>query len=160
MVRLVEIEDEAAYDDDSQYTTDSEAESVESFSEKDLESDFEDYEDDEDDLLDESLLERLAALRDIVPARHQRAIASVASTVGYWGGLGARLAGKLTWVFTTSALLVVFPLALESDRDKMMQQWENEQQQPGGVPAGQPPMMAPPGASGLGGMAAPAPGLV
>ncbi|KAJ2752493.1 mitochondrial import receptor subunit Tom22 [Coemansia nantahalensis] len=164
MVRLVEIEDESAYDDDSQYTTESEAgESAGSVGEKDLESDFEDYDEEgdyDDDLLDESLLERLVALRDIIPARHQQAIARAASTVGFWGEMGARLAGKLAWVFTTSALLVVFPLALEGDRDKMMQQWEAEQmQQPGGALPGQPPMMPPPGAAGFGGMAAPAPGL-
>ncbi|KAJ1735147.1 mitochondrial import receptor subunit Tom22, partial [Coemansia biformis] len=121
----------------------------------DLESDFEDYDEDDDELADESLLERLAALKDMVPARHQRAISSFASTVGYWGSFGAQLTGKLAWVATTSVLLVVFPLALESDRDKMMQQWESEQQD-AGTAAGPPPMMPPAGPAG---MLAPAPGL-
>ncbi|KAJ2784209.1 mitochondrial import receptor subunit Tom22 [Coemansia javaensis] len=152
MVRLVEIEDDSQYDDDSQYTTDSDSAS-EKAADSDADSDYDDEDEDDDDLLDESLLERIAALKDILPVRQQQAISRAASTVGYWGSMGVRLAGKLTWVFTTSALLVVFPLALESDRDKMMQQWESGQQAAGG----QPPAMAPPG--GAPGMMAPAPGL-
>ncbi|KAJ2157800.1 mitochondrial import receptor subunit Tom22 [Coemansia sp. RSA 552] len=166
MVKLVEIEDESAYDSDSQYTTDSGDESGFELSDKEeLDSEFED---DEDDYLDESLLERLAALKEIVPAQQRLAISRVFGTIGLWGGLGMKLAGKLSWVFTTSALLVVFPLALETDRDKMMQQWESEQQQQGQQPMpGQGPSMVPgqmpPGLAGPGmaapGMAGPAPGL-
>ncbi|KAJ2365679.1 mitochondrial import receptor subunit Tom22 [Coemansia sp. RSA 2610] len=145
MVKLVEIENE--YESDSQYTTDSES----------LASDSE-HSDYESDVEDESLLERLAALKDIVPAQQRQTIASVASSAKYWGEFGARLVGKLSWVFTTSALLVVFPLALETDRDKMMQEWAGEQQQQGQPQEGG--MMAPP-PPGMGapGMAGPAPGL-
>ncbi|KAJ2613840.1 mitochondrial import receptor subunit Tom22 [Coemansia sp. RSA 1365] len=163
MVKLVEIEDESVYDDDSQYTTDAESESVDSLSEKEYEDDS-DF--DDDDILDESLLERLVALKEIVPASQRHAISRTASTIGYWGNFGARLVGKLGWVLTTSALLVVFPLALETDREKMMQQWESEQQnlqQNGGAP-GQGQMMPPPGlggpAVGPAGVPVEAPGLV
>ncbi|KAJ2078968.1 mitochondrial import receptor subunit Tom22 [Coemansia sp. RSA 988] len=162
MVKLVEIEDESVYDDDSQYTTDAESGSVDSLSDKEYEDDS-DFED--DDILDESLLERLVALKEIVPASQRNAISRTASTIGHWGSFGAQLVGKLGWVLTTSAILVVFPLALESDREKMMQQWESEQQnlaQNGGAPGQGPPM--PPGlggpALGPAGVPVEAPGLV
>ncbi|KAJ2628416.1 mitochondrial import receptor subunit Tom22 [Coemansia sp. RSA 1290] len=149
MVKLVEIENE--YESDSQYTTDSE---VASQAESDYESDS-DF--DDDDILDESLLERLAALKEIVPVEHRQLMSRSISRISYWGEFGFKLVGKLSWVFTTSALLVVFPLALETDRDKMMQQWEQEQQKPGVPGQPQAPPMGPP-AMGMG-QGLPAPGL-
>ncbi|KAJ1856974.1 mitochondrial import receptor subunit Tom22 [Coemansia sp. RSA 1822] len=146
MVKLVEI-DETEYDSDSQYTTDSE-------SEHDIHDDYVDS-DFEDDYMDESLLERLAALKDIVPVEQRHALSKVASRVGYWGDFGMRLVGKLAWVFTTSAFLVVLPLAIETDREKMMMQWESEQNGAQGQapPPGMAPNMAP-------GVVGPAPGIV
>lgn len=156
MVKLVEVEDnESVYSEDSQYTTDDEALT----SEEEEEEDGSDFEDD-DDYLDESFLERLTALKDIIPAHHRQSVINTTSTLYQWSRLGGMLAGKLTWIFTTSALLVVFPLALETDRDKMMQQWQDEQQQ--GSPE-QKPTAPPPGAQmpGMGsGMPGLAPGVV
>ncbi|KAI7826690.1 mitochondrial outer membrane translocase complex, subunit Tom22 [Kickxella alabastrina] len=150
MVKLVEIEEESVYDGDSQYTTDSELESLANQSEKDYDSEFD--EEDEDDYLEESFLERIAALKDIVPVEQRRVISSTVSSIGRWGGMGISVVGKLGWIFTTSALLVVFPLAIESDREKMMQQWEAEQGMQGQMNA--PPAAALPGMPG-----AVAPGL-
>ncbi|KAJ1929045.1 mitochondrial import receptor subunit Tom22, partial [Linderina macrospora] len=149
---LVEVE-ENEYESDSQYTTDSDSDN-ESLNEKDLSDSESEYDsdfdgEDDDDVLDESFLERLAALKEIVPAQQRQAISSTVSNIYSWGNFGLRLAGKLGWVFTSSALLIVFPLALESDREKMMQQWEAEQGnmaqggQPhpgmaGGMPSGAP----------------------
>ncbi|KAJ1823386.1 mitochondrial import receptor subunit Tom22 [Coemansia sp. RSA 2675] len=148
MVKLVEIEDDAVFDDDSQYTTDEEEnESIASLSDKEGEESDSDFEDDDD--FEETFLERVQALKDIIPVEKRRAISSAFSNISYWGTFGIHLAGKLGWVFTTSALLVVFPLALETDRDKMMQQWESEQA--GGIPGGQQqPMIGgmPPGVAG------------
>ncbi|KAJ2744096.1 mitochondrial import receptor subunit Tom22 [Coemansia sp. BCRC 34301] len=154
MVKLVEIEDDAVFDDDSQYTTDEdeeETESVASLADKEEgESDF-DFSDDEDDDFEETLLERIQALKDIIPLEKRRVFSSAISNISYWGNFGMHLAGKLGWVFTTSALLVVFPLALESDREKMMQQWESEQGG-GGMGGHQQSMvgggMPPPGVAG------------
>ncbi|KAJ2401314.1 mitochondrial import receptor subunit Tom22 [Coemansia sp. RSA 2559] len=131
MVKVVEIEDNSDYETDSQYTTDNESVAIVDEKNEEYSGDESEYSDDsefgdEDDSLDESLLERLAALKDIVPASQRNAMASAVGAVTKWGGLGATLAGKLAWVFTTTALLVVFPLAYESDREKMMEQWANE----------------------------------
>ncbi|KAJ2496838.1 mitochondrial import receptor subunit Tom22 [Coemansia sp. RSA 1836] len=161
MVKLVEIEDDAVFDDDSQYTTDDEEhESVASLTDKedDGESDFDFEDDDEDEEFEETFLERVQALKDIIPLEKRRAFSSALSSASYWGNFGLHLAGKLSWVFTTSALLVVFPLALESDREKMMQQWESEQ---GGAMGGgqQQPMMGGGAGMPLPGVAGSAPGL-
>ncbi|KAJ1667424.1 mitochondrial import receptor subunit Tom22 [Coemansia sp. RSA 1813] len=153
MVKVVQIEDQSDYESDSQYTTDDESvatvdEKEDEYSDDDLDSEF----DDEDDSLDESLLERLAALKDIVPASQRNAVSNAAGAVAKWGGLGATLAGKLAWVFTTSALLVVFPLAFESDREKMMmEQWGNGDPEQAGMAAAPPQgqMMSPGVAPGL-----------
>ncbi|KAJ2851017.1 mitochondrial import receptor subunit Tom22 [Coemansia brasiliensis] len=150
MVKLVEIENE--YESDSQYTTDSEVASQVESDYEDSDSEFED-----DDILDESLLERLAALKEIVPAEHRQMMSRSISRISHWGEFGIKLVGKLSWVFTTSALLVVFPLALETDRDKMMQQWEQEQQKPGVPGQPQAPQMGPPAMGMAQGL--PAPGL-
>ncbi|KAJ2892272.1 mitochondrial import receptor subunit Tom22 [Coemansia aciculifera] len=168
MVKLVEIEDDAVFDDDSQYTTDDEEnESVASLSEKEEEDedenesdfDFEDDEDDED--FEETFLERIQALKDIIPLEKRRAFSSAMSSISYWGTFGMHLAGKLSWVFTTSALLVVFPLALESDREKMMMQWESEQGGAGeGAIGGQQPMLGGGGVMPPPGIASSAPGIV
>ncbi|KAJ2047272.1 mitochondrial import receptor subunit Tom22 [Coemansia sp. RSA 376] len=156
MVKLVEIEDDAVFDDDSQYTTDEdENESIASLTDKEEEDESDFDFDEEDDEFEETFLERVQALKDIIPIEKRRAFSSAISNISYWGTFGLHLAGKLSWVFTTSALLVVFPLALESDREKMMQQWESEQA--GGIPGGQQqPMggMLPPGVAGS------APGIV
>ncbi|KAJ2697949.1 mitochondrial import receptor subunit Tom22 [Coemansia sp. IMI 203386] len=175
MVKFVEIEEEEIYDDnDSQYTTDSEDEASGAQKEddsdaedsaSDLDTDDEENEyDDDDDYLEESLLERLSALKDIIPAEQRSAITGTISSIGSWGKFGMSLAGKLGWIFTTSALLVVFPLAIESDREKMMQQWEAEQSGmaaggPHGAPMGgaMPPPQHQPGMPGMPGIA---PGVV
>ncbi|KAJ1791992.1 mitochondrial import receptor subunit Tom22 [Coemansia sp. RSA 2399] len=160
MVKVVEIEDNSDYETDSQYTTDNESVAIVDEKDEEYSGDESEYSnddsefDDEDDSLDESLLERLAALKDIVPASQRNAMSSAVSAVTKWGGLGATLAGKLAWVFTTTALLVVFPLAYESDREKMMEQWasENPDQANGIAPPQQQQqgqMMAPGVAPGL-----------
>ncbi|KAI9501057.1 mitochondrial import receptor subunit Tom22 [Coemansia spiralis] len=156
MVKLVEIEDNSDYDSDSQYTTDDESvvSGKEEYSDDEFDSDY----DEDDDALDESLLERIAALKDIVPANQRRAISNTVNTISSWGGFGLGIAGKLAWVFTTSALLVVFPLAMESDRDKMMEQWASGQEQ-GDMPANSQMMMPPGPAPGHAQMQGQAPGL-
>ncbi|KAJ2004616.1 mitochondrial import receptor subunit Tom22 [Coemansia thaxteri] len=163
MVKLVEIEDDGVYDSDSQYTTDDDHSSASTETDKeDNEDSDSDFDDSDDDTLDESFLERISALKDIVPIEKRRAFSSAVSNIQYWGNFGLHLAGKLGWVFSTSALLVVFPLAIASDRDKMMQQWEGEQNSmaaSGGqqlpVMGGMPPQPGMPGTA-----ASSAPGIV
>ena len=120
---IKEIPDDYVSDSDSNYITD-----------ESVVSDFSD-----DEILEESLSERIAALKDVVPAHHRQRISGFSQKVYNFGSAGTQLVGKLAWILTTSALLVVFPLALETDKEQMVAQWEKEQkmlsQQPGQDPS-------------------------
>ena len=99
------LEEETASEAGSTYSTDSE--------------NSDDYE--------ESVLERLWALRDIIPQDTRESISSNVSRAWNYGWRGASLVGNTLWVLTTTALLLVMPLALEIQREQAFVQMENEQ---------------------------------
>lgn len=124
-------------------------EQVEVLSEE--EDDYSDFSDEDDfDDEDESILDRIAALKDIVPLKHRTRISNSVSTLTSWGKTGATFVGKSAWVITTSMFLLVLPLALEIEKEQALVAYEKEamQQQgtqqmlnsgnPYGVPTGQP----------------------
>lgn len=84
-------------------------------------------------MLEETLGERLAALKDIVPPTARATITSTTSAVvnTTWA-LGA-FAGRAAWVLTTSALLVGLPfaLAVEDEARFAMQEREMKSQSSG-----------------------------
>jgi import receptor subunit TOM22 len=72
---------------------------------------------DDEDVLDESLLERIAALQDIIPPTARAHLYNAASsTVSLTLGLGKGLGSGL-WILATGALLVFLPVSLELERD-------------------------------------------
>ncbi|KAJ1994025.1 mitochondrial import receptor subunit Tom22 [Dimargaris cristalligena] len=87
-----------------------------------------DVEDDEDDqeYEDESLLERIVALKDIIPLRQRNLISHCADTLVNTGKSGFRLMGGLAWVISTSALVILVPLALEMEKDQALAQYDTE----------------------------------
>jgi len=93
--------------------------------------------------LEESILERILALRDIIPEDTRESISNKISTIMSFGVKSARLLGNGAWILTTSALLIFMPLAYEIERehtfDQAYSQMENEQLMgQGGNPYGQP----------------------
>lgn len=84
-------------------------------------------------LREETIWERLSALRDIVPPSTRHRIASNLSTASTYVYVGGRLVGGLAWVVTTSALLVGLPyaLAVEDEVRVAMQEREIAAQQSG-----------------------------
>ncbi|KAJ1032602.1 hypothetical protein NDA16_000625 [Ustilago loliicola] len=134
MVRLEEVPDEeilrqqqksdaaaaaaAAADDDDWEEEDSDAES--------------EFSDDSDvserglALKQESIRERISALRDIIPPSTRRSIASTFNTTTSYAFTGSLLAGKLVWVVTTSALLVGLPFALAVEDESRIVAQEKE----------------------------------
>lgn len=81
---------------------------------------------------DESFLDRLAALKDIVPPTTRHSIVSTVAKTASWLRRGGKLVGSVVWVVTTSALLVALPLALSlEDEAKIVAQEKEviEQQQ-------------------------------
>ena len=61
---------------------------------------------------DETLLERIAALKDIVPPTTRHNIATKLSASGSFLKRSGKVVGNIVWVLTTSALLVGLPMAL------------------------------------------------
>ncbi|SAM08023.1 hypothetical protein [Absidia glauca] len=92
-------------------------------------SDDEDFDDDED----ESVLDRLAALKDIIPLKTRNRISSSVNSVTSWGKTGATFVGKSAWVLTTSMLLLVLPLALEIEKEQALVAYEQEAMQQQGA---------------------------
>ncbi|MCJ1363578.1 mitochondrial import receptor protein [Acarospora aff. strigata] len=120
MVKLEEVEDDhftqaqpgpkAENDDDFYTDTDSEISS-------------------DDDLapgLDETLTDRLLALRDILPPAQRRYLASTISTATSWARSGLMLGGKTMWVVSTSALLLGVPWVLAWSEEQQMMEMEKE----------------------------------
>ncbi|KIW20951.1 hypothetical protein PV08_01530 [Exophiala spinifera] len=126
MVRLEELEDEhfinkpdstsdgaLLVDDDEDYTdTDSEI-SSDAGSEPDL---------------DESLLDRLSALRDIVPPKTRAKISSVTSTLYNATSTTVTYSGKGLWVLATSILLLGIPYALALGDEQQFIEEEKQRQ--------------------------------
>ncbi|KAI9846371.1 MAG: mitochondrial import receptor protein [Thelocarpon superellum] len=120
MVRLTEVEDEhfttpqpgpAAEDinDDEYSDTDSEISSASS-----------------DRAQDETLLDRLVALRDVIPPT-QRAYLSSSLSTGYrWVTTGLTFGGKTLWVVSTGAMMVGIPWALAFSEEAQMMEMEKE----------------------------------
>jgi import receptor subunit TOM22 len=81
---------------------------------------------DEDDAFDETLLDRVYALKDIVPPTYRKRIASAADTGYSWLSSGLSLSGKTLWVVSTSALLLGVPWALAFSEEQQYQEMERE----------------------------------
>ncbi|TVY39206.1 Mitochondrial import receptor subunit [Lachnellula subtilissima] len=118
MVELVEVEDESfenkqagpEYDDDYS-DTDSEIST-----------------DDEDEVPEEeTLADRLLALRDIIPPTTRTYISNTVETTTSWVKSGLLLSGKTLWIVSTSALLLGVPYALAFAEEQGVMDYENEQ---------------------------------
>lgn len=83
--------------------------------------------DDEDDIPDEeTLADRLAALRDIIPPTTRSYISQKVDTTTGWIKSGIFLSGKTLWIFSTSALLLGVPWALAFAEEQQVVEMENE----------------------------------
>ncbi|ORX59833.1 mitochondrial import translocase, subunit Tom22 [Hesseltinella vesiculosa] len=100
-----------------------------------------DYSDDDfDDDEDESMLDRIVALKEIIPLKQRNQLYSGAQTLTSWSKTGATFVGKSAWVLTTSMLLLVLPLALEIEKEQALVAYEQEAMQQQGA---QQQMMSP-----------------
>ncbi|KAK6903509.1 hypothetical protein I203_107013 [Kwoniella mangroviensis CBS 8507] len=113
------------------------------------------FSDDEDDFNpdDETLYERLVALKDIVPPQTRSSLYSKYKSTTSWALWSVQSTGTLAWWISTSALLVGLPLALaiedetrvvQQEREMQMQS-QGQQQLLGGPQQGQPQGVLPPG---------------
>lgn len=88
-----------------------------------------------DDDLDESLYDRVVALKDVIPPTQRRQLGTTLNTTYTWGSWGMQGGLKLAWQISVSVLLLVAPFALASQEDMaiameekqmLMQQSANE----------------------------------
>ena len=82
----------------------------------------------DDDALDESFLDRVAALKDIVPPTYRKHLSNATSTGYNWATNALSLGGKTLWVVSTSALLLGVPWALAFSEEQQVQEMEREMQ--------------------------------
>ncbi|KAG0213544.1 mitochondrial import receptor protein [Mortierella sp. GBA30] len=96
---------------------------------------------DEDDVDNiESILDRVWALQDVIPAKTRKSIKDKCSSIYGWGKYSANFLGNSAWVLTTSALLLVLPLMIELEHEQGLIEYEKMQQQSNQMlsqPAGQ-----------------------
>ncbi|KAI9463795.1 mitochondrial import translocase subunit Tom22 [Russula earlei] len=81
---------------------------------------------DSDSPVDESLLDRLTALKDIVPPTTRHSLISNLSKTASFFYRTTKFAGNVIWVVTTSALLIGLPLALILEDEAKVVAQENE----------------------------------
>jgi mitochondrial import receptor subunit TOM22 len=142
MVKLQEVEDEhfvqdqpgppRAEENDDDYYTDT-GESLGSLplftpivnhAELDSDSEITDEEDGGD--LEETFVDRITALRDVIPPKQRAALSSTFHTTYSWLRGGLLFGGKSLWVISTSALLLGVPWALAFAEEQQMIEMEKE----------------------------------
>ena len=90
------------------------------------ESEDEDEDEDEDMSIEETLVERLVALKDILPIKQRVAVAGFVGGVWGWVSWGGRAGGKIMYVLSTGALLVGVPYALAVAEEGGLVEMERE----------------------------------
>lgn len=75
---------------------------------------------------DETLMDRVSALKDVIPPAQRRALSSTASAASEWGRWGFNLTMKGVWVLSASLLLLGVPFALASTEDQQIAMEEKQ----------------------------------
>ncbi|KAI0995342.1 hypothetical protein K3495_g12839 [Podosphaera aphanis] len=119
MVELVEVEDESfetkqagPSDNEDDYYTDTDSE---------ISSD-----DDENFTEEETLGDRLFALRDIIPPSMRSYLSNKVDITSNWIRSGLMFSGKTIWVVSTSVLLLGVPWALAFAEEQQVVEMEKE----------------------------------
>lgn len=104
-----------------------EIEDAEEEEEEEGEAQIIDEEAEEEAVANESILDRIIALRDIVPVGRRRTLSRKVDQVVAKGTGVTKLVGRLAWILATTAILVMLPLGIEIERDNMLASYEDEQ---------------------------------
>ena len=119
MVKLTQIDDAEVFDKE---TVAPSAPEVASESESDSDSDVED----DFDIENETIYERIVALKDIIAPQQRSQIVGATEAVKLWTSWAMEKAGNTLWVVTLSALLVGVPLTLLILAETQLQEMERE----------------------------------
>jgi import receptor subunit TOM22 len=121
MVKLTQIDDETQQQFEQQHAAKDHI--IEESEDEGSDSDS-DVDDDDFDFENETVLDRLVALKDIVPPEQREAIASLTSSVSELVRAGVNNGGKLLWGLTSTSLLLGVPLALAILSETQLQEME------------------------------------
>jgi import receptor subunit TOM22 len=80
----------------------------------------------DEEVPEETLLDRLSALQDIIPPQSRKAISSSLQSATSWFQSGLLFSGKTLWVVSTSALLLGVPWAMAFAEEQQMVEMERE----------------------------------
>ena len=89
--------------------------------------------DEDEDIRNESLFDRIAALKDIIPANDRINISRRASTAYSWTSSILGVGGKAVWILVTSAMLLGVPFALALEEERQYIEYEREMSKAGQV---------------------------
>jgi mitochondrial import receptor subunit TOM22 len=84
--------------------------------------------DEEDDIANETLFDRIAALKDIIPAEHRDSIARMVSTTISYGSMATFIGGKAIYILMTTLLMGAIPFALAVEEERMLSEQERQMQ--------------------------------
>lgn len=90
--------------------------------------DIDGVDDDAELLKSESLLDRIIALKDVLPYSLRRRTARLFASTRTFLAQSAVYLGNAAWIFTTSMILIGLPVLYAYDRERSMIEYEREQQ--------------------------------
>lgn len=121
MVKLTQVDDETA----TQFEQTANAVPVEAFNE-DSDSDSDSEIEDDFDIENETIYDRIVALRDIIPPNQRDLIVDTAQLTKSYITTAVSKGGSLLWGVTASILLLGVPLALAILAETQLQEMEKE----------------------------------
>lgn len=124
MVTLTQVDDDSSNKFDTA-TTPSAGSKPEVVEESDSESEDTDIEDDFD-YENETVYDRIVALKDIIPPSQRSAISSTVFSIKDYVRYGLTKSGSFLWVVSSSALLLGVPAALAIMAESQIQEMEKE----------------------------------
>jgi import receptor subunit TOM22 len=92
----------------------------------DTESEISSEDEEDDDVLDETLVERIAALKDMIPLETRQFFSRQFTRISNATWYIKSVAGSIALIITTSAIMVGVPLIFEIERENMYVQYEKE----------------------------------
>ena len=124
MVEFEEIKDEHYEGDDGFVDDDGD------YSDCSSESDIEE---DEANIQNESIFDRIAALKDIIPAHQRDFITRTVSKTFSYGNMATFIGGKAIYIIMTSILMAGIPFALTLEEERMISEQEKQMQMQQGM---------------------------
>ena len=89
--------------------------------------------DDDDDISDETILDRIVALKDIIPEHQRLAVSRVISKTVSLGSVATYIGGKAVYIAITSILMLGIPYALAVEEEKAIAEQERQMQMQQGM---------------------------